>query len=167
MTAAKTKAPLSLRERLEAKARRRVTLPVQVGDDPTPAVQLVEGATFALAVARGAETVDEAAVATAEEALAAAQAGLAEHWVHVEFVALDPDDMERLLAAHQGADGELDTDSAVPYLAAECAVDESLGDPQWWADHITAKWSYGERTQFTSDLFNLNYSAPSRNVPKG
>lgn len=157
----------SLRERLEAKARRRVTIPVQVAEDPAEVARFVEGARALLSTLRHTEPPDDKAISSAEVALTAAEEALAACWVHIPFQALLPADMEALLAEHATTGTDEDDRVILPHLAAECVLDPDLRDAAWWHDQITGVWSYGERTKFTADLFALNYSAASGNVPKG
>lgn len=135
-----------LKARLESKARRTCTVPVQV-DDPGPARVRVEAANRAYLLAElaaaDADEVKTAARDAAAAELAAAQQAEAACYELIVFVALADDDMERVVAAHQRPDGELDRHRATPVLAAACALDEGLRDEAWWAAQLT-RWSQGE-----------------------
>jgi hypothetical protein len=157
----------SVRERLAAKARRTCTVPVQVSD-PGPARAAHDDAqrrvlALTLAVAEhGDDEQRAAALAEANTALDVARAALDEHFVHVEFQALADDEYEAIVARFSDDEGALDRRAATPLLAAACAVDESLRDPDWWAEQLARpEWSTGEALALHVELLNLNFRAPA------
>lgn len=157
----------NLRDRLEAKKRRRVTIPVQIDTPPDGVVQALEAAasTVRILVYSGRADDDPDLVA-ARDAQDRAQKALDEYCVDVEFLALPDDDMEALAATYRLEDGDLDVKAIAAPLAAACAVDEGLRDEQWWQAQIPA-WSHGERVTLSSALINLNYSGSKAKAPKG
>lgn len=157
----------TLRERLEAKRRRRVTFPIQLDTVPTSALTGLAAAQNALAalLRTGVDEDDEKATA-ARQAIAAAQAAVDAHYADVEFQALPDEDFEALADTGRDKDGDLDLKSITPALAAACAVDPDLHDEQWWAIQV-ADWSTGERISLGTRLFELNYAGPGARVPKG
>lgn len=159
---------MSLRDQLDRKARRRVVVPVQVSD-PAQDDRRAADARRQLALARVTPGMDPDALAELERLVEETTTALAAHFVDVAFVALRGDDFEALIAAHTGDDGDLDRDRMRPALAAACAEDESLRDPDWWAEQFASdEWSAGERDNLYNRLFTeLNYSVPSGGIPKG
>ena len=165
---------MSLREKLAAKQRRHVTVPVQVSD-PGPATERVAAARQALAAAQMSPTTTRAELAERQRAVDAAIAEYAEHFVDVDFLALQPKDFEALFSAHlvENDKGEAVTDRAtfLPALAAACAVDEDLQDEEWWAEQLDpaeSTWTPGERDSLYYQLLTeLHYSVPGRVVSKG
>lgn len=157
---------MTLRDRLEAKARRREGYRVLV-DDPSVAASRVSDAHTMLLAAQA--TPDRAgALDAAQEALAAAQGDLEACYELVDFAALDPDDYDALVTAHTDADGDLDRSAMLPELAAACAVDESVKDADWWRTLLTTGgWSAGERDGLFDHLFVLNYAIPRPGLGKG
>lgn len=157
---------LSLRDRLAAKQRRRVVVPIVVGEPTADETARVAAAEQAMRVA--ALTGD---AAKAEEHRATIDEVLAPYRVDVEFQALAPHEFEAVASAYpaaEGDDGGIDRWAALPVLAAECAVDESLRDADWWREQLgSGRWSEGEWQELWRALFALNYRAPAAYVPKG
>lgn len=155
---------MSLRDRLAAKARRRLVIPVQVSDPTEDLQRAAEAEVLALAAEAQGDTEQAARIRQA------AQEAVSRHVEHVAFQAMDPVDFEALSAAHVDDDGEIaDRDRFTAALAAECAVDEDLRDEDWWFDQVTSgRWSSGERANLYSRLyFELNSSVPRSAYPKG
>lgn len=169
---------MSLRERLAAKKRRTVTVPVQVSD-PGPARVAYEQAErqFLLLqlthdAGRDDGSKDRAALkrklASAKKARDTAKAGYLEHFEEVEFQAANAPDAERVLGEHLGSDGEWMESTALPPLAALCAVDEELRDEPWWTEQLASgSWSSGERGRLWMSLLGINTALPPENLPKG
>lgn len=156
-----------LRKRLEAKQRRRESIPVQVDNIPDGAEEAVDAAQTNLRMlVLSGKPDDDPLVLAAHKALDQARAAIAACFVRVEFQTIDEADMEALAAAATTEDGSLDTKAITAPLAAACAVDEDLRDEDWWAAQIPM-WSHGERVSFGTRLVELNYSAPGARVPKG
>lgn len=159
---------MSLRDRLAAKQRRHVSVPVQVSD-PTDDVQRVAAAR-ALLLAAQADPARADELPDLERAEAQAAAALAAHVVVVKFAQLPDDDFEALVAAHTGNDG-INQVTLLPALAAACAVDEDLRDEAWWAEQLDPRvptWGPGERDQLYYRLYTeLHYLVPSEAVGKG
>jgi hypothetical protein len=159
-----------LRSRLEAKARRTCTVPVQV-EDPGPARARVLAAQRAYITAELEAAGDETKTAARDEAKAAledAQAAEAACFVEVEFAALADDDMEAVVARYQRPDGEVDRRKATPVLAAACAVDEDLRNEAWWAEQLARpEWAQGEALDLYRRLLDLNWRTPPESLPKG
>lgn len=158
---------LSLREQIEAKDRRRIFVPVQLSDPGVDAARARDLNTLALAAEVDGSSVEQLAeaVAARDTALAAVDA----HFADVEFRALVPDEFEALINRHTDGEGDLNRRALCAELAAACAVDESVKDADWWAAQFEGgTWSKGEFDGLYMRLFTeLNYSAPSRSVPKG
>lgn len=160
---------MTLADRLAARERRREYFTVRV-TDPGPAEARAAALRQQLVVARATgEGVDlvEAELTAAEDALQAC-------YEVVWFRALTPKRFERLVAAHTDDEGEVDQDALLPDLAAACAEDESVQDPEVWRamlfpeDDTDATWTTGEQRALYHLLFLvLNNSAPQVTLPKG
>lgn len=157
---------MSVRDRLAAKSRRRVVVPVDVGqptDEELLRVAEAESAQLSAQIKGDAEA--------AAAASAAVDAASQRYRLRLEFEALPPEDFEAVVAAYpagEGEDGGVDYKVALPVLAAECAVDEELRDEGWWRDQLgSGQWSAGERLRLWRALFVLNASAPDPYIPKG
>lgn len=159
---------MSLRERLQAKARRRVTVNVQVTDPADDARRAAEARVMLLAAQANPDRVDE--LPALERAVEEADDAVAAHMVAVEFEQLTDADFEAVVAAHTTDDG-VDQDAVLPVLAAACAVDEDLQDEEWWAEQLdptSGVWSPGERDHLYYKIYSeLHYAIPSGVVPKG
>lgn len=159
---------MSLRDRLAAKARRRVSVRVQVTDPGPDLTRLAQAATFLLAAQADPERAAEVPALQGE--VDEARDAVASHSEVVWFAALPPVDFEALVAAHTTPAG-VDADALCVALAAECAEDEGLRDSDWWAAQLhpeTGSWTSGERDDLYHQLFTvLHYSVPSEAVPKG
>lgn len=156
---------MTLRERLEAKARRHIEVRVVV-DDTAVAARLASEAEQLAAVADLAR--DDDLVARAAAAKEEAAAALADCFVTVGFDALDPDDYEALISGFVDEAGELDDQGVLPALAAACAAEEDLRDVDWWAQRLTAGvWNSGERGALLYALTALNQGTPGPGPGKG
>ncbi len=150
---------LTLRDRLAAKTRRRVVVPVQVAE------MSEDAAAELLGLQRSALTAAASGDLSAMEGLADRVDALREGaTVPVAFVATDA--FEKVLAAYPDDEGGTDWLAALPMLAGLCAEDESLQDDAAWVELFGA-WSHGEKLTLWSALLNLNTAAPSPTVPKG
>lgn len=151
---------MTLRDRLEGKARRHLDHPVLVGD-PRVAAAAVQLATAELLAAQSPGG-DPATIAEKQAAVDAADAAYLGCFETVAFDAMDPDEYEDLVASHLDPEtGKIDQVACLPALAAACAVDEDLHDPQWWAAQFAkGTWSAGERDDLYHQLYLLNRTAP-------
>lgn len=156
---------MSLRERLEAKQRRRLTVPILVSD-PSSDQHVLNGATVALQVAQGREEPqpDEIEIlrAAQEEAADAVQS----HFAQVELQAMSDPDWEAAMAAWSG--DEIDWAKALAPLLAQSCVAEELQDEQWWSERLAdPAWSRGDLDALKAALLRLNVTAANPIVPKG
>ncbi|NCT90255.1 hypothetical protein GXB85_04710 [Cellulomonas sp. APG4] len=156
---------MSLRERLEGKARRRLSVRVQV-TDPAADREAVSAAQTLLLAAQAAPEAHD--VPAAQDAYDAAVAAFLGNFEDVPFEALDPKDFEALVDAHSRAD-DIDRDGLLAALAAACVVDEDLRDEAWWRAQLARpEWTTGEKDDLYHRLFTeLHYSVPSGAIPKG
>lgn len=159
---------MTLADTLAGRERRREAFTVRVSD-PTADEARVAALRQQLIVA-GAPGSD-LDVAAIERELEEVEGELLANYVQVWFRALRPKEFERLLAAHTDGEGEVDRDGLLPELAAACAEDESLQDPDVWrgilADDDTT-WTTGEIRALYHLLFLvLNNTAPQVTLPKG
>lgn len=160
---------MTLKARLEGKDRRREVWRVVVDATAAQAaavrVQQAASEVEIAALAQDPELLDRA-----KAAHAAALAELEACFEEVEFVALEPDVYEELLARFiDPAEGELDERAALPALAAACVVDDELhGDEEWWAAALTSgRYTAGEVDQLLTLLVSLNYGVPGPGPGKG
>ncbi|MFE6228906.1 hypothetical protein [Cellulosimicrobium sp. NPDC057862] len=158
---------MSLRDRLAAKRRRTLVVPVQVEDDTTQRAD-AESARRALLVASLGEDTTPEVKQAAQDAVDAAEAALAATREDVVFQALAPDDAERIMSEHTGEDGRVVESTILPVLAAACAADPDLQDESWWSEQLDGgSWALGERDGLYRDLLDLNLSRPRPGTPKG
>lgn len=158
---------MSARERLAAKQRRRLVVPIQI-TDPTEDYNILRGTMAALqaAEARGEDTQPgevEGLATTAADALASVKA----HYCDVALQAMEATLWEQAMARWSGGDS-IDWPAALsPLLAASC-VDPDLQDEAWWHEVLgQPAWSEGDRDQLKSALLRLNVTAADPIVPKG
>ena len=154
----------TLRERLTAKQRRRVVVPVVVAPADGDRDERLRTAQAEMLAA--ASEGDPGVLVSAQRLIDDIES---EGVVEVGFTAVDFDTWEKVSAAHpskDGSDGGMDWTSALPVVAALCADDESLQDDEAWAD-LMAGWSHGERLTLWLALHNLNELAPAPYLPKG
>jgi hypothetical protein len=160
---------VSLRAQLEAKARRRIVVPIPITDPGDEARRRAEQAQATLTIARTAG-VDGDRLHELELAATAAAALLAEHTVPVELLALPAADWEALRNAHLPADEreDLDWTALLPAALAACAADESLQDEDWWRERLADDaWSDGDLLALRRAVINVNQWAPQAYLPKG
>lgn len=157
----------SLRERLEGKKRRRLTVPILV-EDPEPLQAELDTLRRAHAAAALNSQVSPEELADLQAREQSAAQAVADCVVEVEFQALRPADFEHLIAEHTLPDPEqgavVDSTALLPVLAAHCAVDSSLRDEQWWADLLAedGTWTQAEKSNLYYSLFSrLHYTIPT------
>jgi hypothetical protein len=156
---------VSLRERLEAKQRRRLTVPVLVSD-PSADQHVLNGAAVALQVAQARDEPEEGEIETLRKAQEDAIAAVQANFVEVEVQAMSSTDWEAAMAAWSG--DEVDWSAALAPLLAQSCVDEELRDEQWWGDCLAGPaWSEGDLDALKMALLRLNVTAASPTVPKG
>ncbi len=155
----------SLRERLAAKTRRRAVVPIelgQLGDEEQRRVVEAQAA-----ILRAIKEGDEGEALRLQSEVEAIQSSVI---AKVVFVALAPDEFEKVAAAYpseEGQDGGLNWKVALPMLAALCAEDEELQDDVWWTEQLDGgEWSQGERLALWRTLLHINTSTPDPYVPK-
>lgn len=163
----------SLRERIEAKARRTASLPILVGDAAsgmaavTEALRQLQNHQSAAPSEPGEEFVAEESrlKAVLQEALAAQQ----ELVVNVELQALPDDEWEAVFGGVEpDENGELALDEFRAALLAACCVDEDLRDEAWWEKQLSGpQWTKGEKIAADRILLDLNLSAPAGTPGKG
>lgn len=163
----------SLRERIEAKARRTAELPILVGD----ASSAMAAVTEALRLlqnhqAAAPEQPDEAYTAEEQRLLDAVQQAVAaqsEMVVDVKIQALPADEWEAIFGPLEpDENGEIDLDEVRAALLAASCVDEELRDEAWWEEQLARpEWSKGDKLAINNTLLNLNHSAMLGGSGKG
>lgn len=166
----------SLREQLEAKARRTGSIPIQVGDLPAAGAR-VDRCKIDLDLylnvreTSGAEVPEEGDEREQQlrAALLKAMAAMSDAVVQVQVTALPDDEFDMLWAdVEPNDDGRLDSDELrAAFLAASC-VDEELQDPAWWLEQLSLpSWSKGDKLAVDKYLLDLNMATPVGNAGKG
>lgn len=156
---------MSLRERLEAKQRRRLTVPILVSD-PSADQHVLNGAMVALQVAQAREEPQADEIEILGKAQEEAAAAVQSHFADVELQAMSGNDWEAAMAAWSGE--EIDWPKALAPLLAQSCVDAELQDEQWWAERLAdPAWSEGDRDTLKMALLRLNVTAANPIVPKG
>ena len=154
-----------LRERLAAKARRRLVVPILVSDPSTDQYTL-NGAMVALQLAQSREEAQPGEVENLTQAVQEAADAVKGHYVDVHLQALTAADWEAAMAKWTG--DTVDWAAALPPLLAESCVDEELRDEQWWSERLgDDSWSEGDIDALRRALLLLNVSAADPSVPKG
>lgn len=170
----------SLRERIEAKARRTISVPVLVGN---AAAAEAEVATFravldthlqVLVGRRGTDNPpgpdDDKQTAKLRKQLGDAQQRLAATVVQVELQSLPPAEWDALCDSlpEDPESGGYDIADIRAEIMAACCVDEDLRDAAWWEEQFSRpEWSKGELLAVNMALLNLNLATPSGVAGKG
>jgi hypothetical protein len=150
---------------LEAKQRRRLTVPVLVSD-PSADQHVLSGATVALQMALSRDEPEAAEIETLRKAQEEAAAAVQAHFVEVELQAMPSSDWEAAMAAWSG--DEVDWSAALAPLLAQSCVEEELQDEQWWSECLAGEaWSEGDLDTLKVSLLRLNVTAANPIVPKG
>lgn len=163
---------MGLRERLEAKAARTATLPLQVGDVAGAAAEVATirealGVHLRLIKSRvdegGEETeADRLRADALREQLDAARAREAECVVLVELRALPDELWDEILDRVPSDDDGIDLSELRPALLAASAVDPDLQDEMWWAEQLARpEWSKGDLLAINTALLGLNLNQPT------
>lgn len=156
---------MSLRDRLEAKKRRRLLVPVQI-TDPSADQRTLGGAMQALGLARTRDPQQPGEVEACTAAVETASAAVLAHYEQVELQSLPAPDWEAAMAQWTGEDG-IDWEQALPPTLALSCVAEELQDEQWWAHTLTGEaWTDGDRDQLRRALLTLNVTYADPLVPK-
>lgn len=156
----------SLRDRLEAKQRRRRIVPIQVSDPSQDQAAWV-GVAAALEAERRKDEPDPKMLANLQNQLDAAEARTHDHYVDVELQALPAADWETAQAEWVDDDGDMVWAVALaPLLEASC-VDEDLRDAGWWREQMARdSWSEGDTHALRGALLELNVYAVESRAPK-
>lgn len=170
---------MSLRARIEAKARRTATFPLQVGDvaAAAAAVQTHRAALDAhLTVLRQrTETGTPAGDADHERTeqlrrqLTAAKQAEAGTVVLIELQSIPDTEFDHILgAADVDEDGDVDLDDYRAVLLAACCVDPELRDEAWWETQLARpEYSKGDKLAINNALLALNMNVPDGRQGKG
>jgi hypothetical protein len=162
---------MSLRERLQGRARRRASVLVQVEDTATSSELLaaarirLNNTLTALDDARAGD-VDEEDVARLQAELdplrdevQRALNAQSACYAAIEMVALPAPEWEAVVAAHpaEGDDQWIDWQRALPVILAASCVAEDLQDEQWWGEFLASPaTTAGQRDTFRAQVTELN-----------
>lgn len=170
---------MSLRDLIEAKARRTEVLPISVGD--------TSAAAAAVTIARAAlETYEQQLAArreSGEEEVDAQAKQIEEHLqaelvdavgrqaatvALVELQSLDDDVWDAIMDDIEDDGDGPDLSSVRAALVAASCVDEDLRDESWWAEQFARPaWSKGDLIAVNNTLLRLNLGTPSATAGKG
>jgi hypothetical protein len=162
---------MSLRERLEAKTRRRLSVPVLVSD-PSEDQGELQTLLVALQAAQGRD--DEEAAARLRAQAEAQADKVRAHWAEVELQAMPKAEWRAANALWQTVETTEDGpqvvtnwDEALAPLIAQSCVDPELQDPEWWAEQLAKpEWSEGDSHTFQLAILRLNVESADPQVPK-
>ncbi|WP_433415024.1 hypothetical protein ACQP1V_36240 [Microtetraspora malaysiensis] len=155
---------MSLRERLQQRARPSAVWPLRI-DDPTEAREALERAEHELRVAVIAHTERAPEIAEAEARVAAARAALAACYEPIELVALAPPEFEALAKEHPPTkDDEAWAESFPRALFLACVRSELTRDE--WAVVLDSQLSQGEKTEALNMALQANLRVPDAGLPK-
>lgn len=157
----------SLKDRLAAKAARRIVIPIGI-TEPGEAQEALLAAKMALTLSTrdGEVTPSAAERKKLTNAVDAAQKAYDDCFVDVPFTAVSSSDYEALMEAHArpdpGEDEELiEWDACLPELVAASCEDPELRDPAWWREQFAKDtWSTADKMQLRFTLERLNMDVP-------
>jgi len=156
----------SIRERLEAKQRRRRIVPIQVSD-PSQDHTTWMGVAAALEVERRKDEPDPKMLENLQTQLDAAETRARDHYVDVELQALPAAEWEAAQAEWVDEDGDMTWAVALAPLLEVSCVDEELRDAGWWRDQMSRdSWSEGDTHALRAALLELNVYAVESRAPK-
>lgn len=163
---------MSLKERLEAKQRRRINVPVLISD---PAQDQADGMALATALQAALGRDDAPAADRLREQIKEQAEKIAANWAVVELQSMPRDQWRAATATWQtvettedGPQVVTDWAQALAPLLAESCVDPELRDETWWAGQLARpEWSEGDSNALQLALLQLNVDAVDPQVPKG
>lgn len=169
---------MSLKARIEAKARRTATLPLQVGDVAAAAAEVATHRAVLdahLAALRQrtdsdpATDVDHERTEQLRGQLADAKARQDDTVALVELQALPPAEWDAIFgAADVDDDGDVDLDDVRAALLAASCVDAELRDEAWWETQLARpEYSKGDKLAINNLLLALNLHVPDGRQGKG
>lgn len=159
---------MSLRDQLDAKAARRLFVPIPITDPGEDARRAAVDTATRLQLAKLAN-VQGSQLEELQARADAAAAVIAEHSVSIELKSMPPSDWEALTAAHLMSNGDdIDWRAMLPIALAASCVDESLEDPAWWASKLDDEgWTAGDVSALRRAIVQLNQWTPAAQLPKG
>lgn len=156
-----------LREKLEAKQRRRLVQPIQITDSSADQ-QTWMGVTAALQVAQNKPEGerDDKAIANLQRQLDEAWERVRSHYADVELQSMPRDDWNAAMLEWQGEDG-IDWAAALAPLLANSCTDPDLQDVEWWKGQLEQdSWSEGDTNALRMALLMLNVDSLDARLPK-
>lgn len=170
----------SLRNRIEAKARRTATFPLQVGDTAAAAaevavcraaLELYQEQVKGRIDAHGGPQTDEEQKRTLvlRGQLKEARDREAETVALVEIQALPDDEWDAILGeAPEDEAGDIDLNDVRALLLAASCTDPELQDATWWEQQLARpEYSKGDKLAITNTLLRLNLNTPDGRQGKG
>lgn len=145
----------SLRERLAAKAVRRSSFHVPLGDDPSVSLEALQQAEVALALVKDDDKRGRTAAAKKRDKL---RAEYNEQFAEVWIKAMPRSDYHALCEQFETEDG-VDWDQLLPAILAESCEDEDLRDAEFWREQFRA-WPQGDFLAIQATVLNLNMQTP-------
>lgn len=163
----------SLRERIEAKARRTAKLPILLGDVTAATAAVTEALrqlqNHQAAKPEGPDEAYEAEDKRLRDAVEQAVREQQELVVYVDLQALPADEWEAVFGPIEpDENGEISLDEVRAALLAASCVDEDLRDEAWWEEQLARpEWSKGDKLAINNTLLDLNHSAMLGRPGKG
>lgn len=160
---------MNLKERLEGKQRRRLSVPILVSDPSED-----QAALSTLLAAFNAATGRDDEIRLLQPQVEEQAEKVRSHWVQVELQSLPKDVWREVNTAWQTVETTEDGPEVVtnwdealaPILAASC-VDEDLQDESWWSGQLAQPgWSEGDVNALKLAVLRLNVDAVDPQVPK-
>ncbi len=157
----------SLKEKLEAKQRRRLVQPIPITDSSQDN-QLWMGVLAALQLEQQKEGEErsDARLASLQKQLDDAWERVRSHYADVEMQSMPRDEWNAAMLEWQGEEGINWPAALAPLLAASC-VDEDLQDESWWRAQLEQDtWSEGDTNSLRMAVLTLNVDGMDARVPK-
>lgn len=157
----------SLRERLAAKAVRRSSIQVPLGDDPSAALEELQSAEVELGMIPDDPDNEKRRVA-AKLKRDKVRESYNEQFAEVWIKAMPRADYHALCEEFDSEDDGVDWDRLLPAILAESCEDESLRDAEFWAGEFTSdRWPEGDFLHVQQVVLNLNMQTPRPLLGKG
>lgn len=157
---------MSFWDKLDAKQRERIVVPIKVSDAAADE-EILMGAQVALQQAVGRDD-DQAVIEHLQRQVEQAALAVRAHWADVELWALPSDEWEAAMMAHRaGEDGAVDWAQALAPLLAESCVDPEGRDVERWQTTLARpEWREGDRDALKRALLSVNVMVADPYFPK-
>lgn len=157
----------SLREKLEAKQRRRLVQPIPVSDSSEDhSTWMGVLAALQLAQNKPEGERDDKVIANLQKQQDEAWERYRSHFAEIELQSMRRDDWHAATLEWQGEDG-IDWAAALAPLLANSCTDPELQDAEWWKTQLEQDaWSEGDTNALRMALLMLNVDSLDARLPK-